>query len=392
MSIAGEALFDHFSSSKISHLRFIAQNALFASSAIGLAVGGVWIWAPFVIATILINIVDAVCGPDKREDRSPPTAMHSAMLLLSAVLLALNATFFAYHFASGDPLGLVRLLRWFGVDFDAARNATSGFDLFAALIAQGFVYSVAMSTCHELLHRIESPFKMTLSRWISTLVLNPWFLIHHTGLHHRYVGLPRDVDTPRRGMSLYSFVARAWPANTAFAAQFERERLAKRGISFWSVKNRFLTGWGICAAVAGYFFLIGGCRALLAYLVSGALGRLLLNLSGYIQHYGVIRVEGEPIDARLSWDVYCVGTNALLNDIGRHADHHDHPLRPSVALCVSPGAPELHCGYLTLIGMTLIPPLFDRFMKPRLDDWDRNYATDAELAYMRANGIPCAER
>jgi len=232
---------------------------------------------------------------------------------------------------------------------------------------------------------------MTLSRWVSALAMNPWFLIHHNGMHHRYCGLPTDVDTPRRGMSLYGFMWRAIPANTRFCSNFERERLKKRGISYWSLENRFLTGFGIFAAMFGIVFYIGGLMAVLACIVSGAIGRTLVDATGYIQHYGVIRVEGEPIDPRLSWDVYRVGTNALLNDIGRHADHHDRPLKPSVELKVSPGAPELHHGYLTLIGMTLIPPLFFWYMKPRLEEWDRHFATEADLAYMRANGIPCAE-
>ena len=82
------------------------------------------------------------------------------------------------------------------------------------------------------------------------------------------------------------------------------------------------------------------------------------------------------------------GTNALLNDIGRHADHHEHPSKRSVALNVNPGGPELHLGYLSLIGMTLIPPLFHWIMKLKLEEWDRKFATEAELAYMRANGNP----
>lgn len=392
MSFASEIRSNRGCSSKLAHLRFVVQNALFASSAIGLLIGGVWVWAPFVIATALVNIVDGTFGADRGEDLFPPTAMHSAMLPVSAVLLAFNATLFAYHFTSGDPLGLVALLNQFGVDFNAARSSTSTLDLLLAIVAQGFNYSVAMSTSHELLHCTTSPARMLSARWIAALVGNPWFAIHHVHRHHRFVGLPADVGTARRGDSVYAFLARTVPSNAKFASDYERDRCAKRGVSYWSWNNRFLNGWAILAAIAGFFALVGGLKGLLAFALSAAAGRLFQESTDFIQHYGLMRVEGEPIDARLSWDVYNYGTNALLNDIGRHADHHDRPLVPSVALKVCPGAPELHYGYMTLIGMTLIPPLFQKVIKPKLDEWDRRFATDADLAFMRANGIPCAER
>lgn len=377
---------------KLAHLRFTVQNALLASSVVGLLMGGAWVWAPFVITVVLVNIVDAVCGPDRVKDREPPLAMHRVMLLIGAFLLALNTVLFASYFTAGDPLGLVVALKSVGIDFDAARSSTSSLDLLAGVVALGFYYSVGMSSCHDLSHCVDSRFKVFVSRWISALILDPWFLIHHAAVHHRYLGLACDPATPRRGMSLYGFVARAAPSNTAFCSTFERDRLARQGRSYWTWKNRFLTGWGIVAAVVGGVFIIGGPKATAAFLASAAIGRLLLDSSAYIQHYGLLRVEGEPVDQRLSWNVYCVGTNALLNDIGRHADHHEHPSKPSVALSVNPGGPELHLGYLSLIGMTLIPPLFHWIMKPKLEEWDRKFATEAELAYMRANGIPCADR
>jgi alkane 1-monooxygenase len=391
MTIVVKPLREQFLTSNWLHLRFMAQNALFASSAVGLLVGGAWVWLPFVLANILISAIDEFSGDDRLHDASPPFRLHSANLLLGVVLLAMNVTFFAYHFTNGDPLSLVRALMFFGIDFDAARRATSPVDLVLAIVAQGFIYSVAMSSCHELLHCTGSPFRMFLSRWVSALVLDPWFLIHHIGHHHRYVGLPQDVDTPQRGMSVYAFMARAVPANTLFCSRFERERLAKRG-GYWSLENRFLTGWAILAAVAAFFFAIGGVKALAAYFVSGTIGRLLLDATGYLQHYGVVRVEGEPVHPRLSWDVYRLGTNALLNDIGRHADHHDHPLKPSVDLHVAPAAPQLPYGYLKLIGFALVPPLYFRIMQPHLDEWDRKYATDADIAFMRTNGISCIAR
>ena len=43
-------------------------------------------------------------------------------------------------------------------------------------------------------------------------------------------------------------------------------------------------------------------------------------------------------------------------------------------------------GYLTTIFLTLIPPLWNRIMVPKVLDWDRRYATAEELELaMEAN-------
>jgi hypothetical protein len=41
---------------------------------------------------------------------------------------------------------------------------------------------------------------------------------------------------------------------------------------------------------------------------------------------------------------------------------------------------------MTMFALSLLPPLYFRVMQPHLDNWDRNYATDAELRYLRAHG------
>ncbi|MCI4678376.1 fatty acid desaturase [Rhodoblastus acidophilus] len=370
----------------------MTQNALFLASLIGLIAGGVWVWAPFVATNVLINVVDDFGGADRTLDEAPPVAMHARNLYLTVVLLVLNATFFAYHFGSGDPLGLAALLHHVGIDLEASRKSTSSLDLILALFAQGFNYSVAISSAHELMHCADSRIKMALSNWIGALVLNPWFMTHHVARHHRYVGLPCDVGTARRGMSVYGYIARSVPGNYAFAARYEKERMARRGLPQWSLQNRFVSGWIILIAIAGFFLFIGGPLGLLAFVASGVVGRVMVESIDYVQHYGLLRVEDEPVTPRLSWDVYRPGTNAILNNLGRHADHHEHPARPSVELHVNADAPELPIGYLKLVTITLVPPLFFKIMQPRLDAWDRDYATGADIAFMKANGIRCFER
>jgi alkane 1-monooxygenase len=141
----------------------------------------------------------------------------------------------------------------------------------------------------------------------------------------------------------------------------------------------------------GVFIVIGGPLGGLVFLAAGGFSRLLLESTAYVEHYGLFRLEGERIDNRLSWDVYTFFSNAILYNVARHTDHHLYPLRHCADLKIDPGAPRLNHGYIALVLISLVPPLYWRIMQPHLDDWDREFATPAELAYMRDHNIPHAE-
>jgi hypothetical protein len=378
--------------SSLGQLRFTAQNFLFIASAIGLMKGGAWVWAPYLALLASALVADEWGGEDRNDNQPPPTELQNAMLMLNGPLLALNAVLFAYLFASGDPLRLAAALKPLGIDLDAARDATGGANLVAAILVQSFNWALGLVAAHELLHRIDSPRDVALSRWIGTLGGDPWFAIHHPAIHHRYLGLPSDPGTPKRGESIYHFYPSVYLGNIRAGIRFEHERLRRRGASLWSLENRVLTGWLILAAVAAFFFVIAGWKGVLVYALGAALGRFFLACTDYVQHYGMVRVEGEPLDARLSWDVYHIGTNSVLYSIGRHSDHHIYPRRACGDLQTRSDAPTHDHGYLVMIALSLVPPLFEKVMQPKLDKWDRTFATEDDLAYMRANNIPCVRQ
>jgi alkane 1-monooxygenase len=45
-------------------------------------------------------------------------------------------------------------------------------------------------------------------------------------------------------------------------------------------------------------------------------------------------------------------------------------------------------GYLTTIGIAMIPPLWHRLMAPKLAAWDREHATPDELRLLAAGHDP----
>ena len=58
-------------------------------------------------------------------------------------------------------------------------------------------------------------------------------------------------------------------------------------------------------------------------LVVWVISNFELEALNYMEHYGLIRVKGEPIEYRHSWDNDNVFTSWAFIEIGRQADHHD---------------------------------------------------------------------
>ena len=57
-----------------------------------------------------------------------------------------------------------------------------------------------------------------------------------------------------------------------------------------------------------------------------------------------------------------------------------------------PAAPTLPVGYLTMMPIAMVPPLFKRVMTPALNEWDRRYASPAERELARAASLKSGMR
>lgn len=375
----------------ISHLRFGLQNAFQLVMLAGLLLGGHWIWIAFLVVAATINIGNALLPLDFEEPENPPRTLHDFFLRAGLPLMLANGLLLVHYFTAGDPLHLVAGLNYLGVDFESARAATSAFDKAIALVAVSLLWVLGQSNGHELSHRIRSPLDLVFSKWTTALALDPAHGLHHPFSHHRLVGLPSDAGTARRGESLYAFTLRSFVAINGYAASAEAARLQRRGGHWLSAHNRFVTAWAISLFYLVGAFVIGGLPSALAFLATACLAHLMFEGITYVQHYGLFRLESERIDERISWDVYGAISSAATYNVNRHSDHHLHPMRHCAELKVSPGSPNLPFAYSALTTMAMIPPLYRRVMQPYLDNWDRHFATPAELAFMRANNIPHAE-
>jgi alkane 1-monooxygenase len=103
-----------------------------------------------------------------------------------------------------------------------------------------------------------------------------------------------------------------------------------------------------------------------------------LEALNYLEHYGLIRENGAPIDYRHSWDNSTMFTSWFFIEIGRQADHHDRGETHFWELD-EVGAPNCGNGYFTLFALALFPPLFHKYMEKQLAKWDAEEASEGEL-------------
>ena len=371
---------------QLSALRFGITNLLLALNIVLLLIGGIGLTAGYIVALLLMTVIDELFG-DINEDVVPaPARLLDAMLVLTLPLIALNSILFACYFSSAEHTWIGGLLSSIGIDFDAARRSSTTLDIIGAASAVGVIYGWGMNVAHELVHRTTDRFFSACGRWLSAFSIESAFNLQHMTGHHINVGIYEDSGTSRRGESVYAFVLRASIGNNLFAFRSERDRLQRRALPFWSLRNQFLTGQAMSLAIAAVFYACGGWLAVGAFLLVGLLGRFYLEAAAYVEHYGLVRVPGTRFEARHSWNSYRSLSNGMLYNVERHSHHHLFAGKPFYRLTPDEGAPVLPHGYMTMFAFSLIPPLFDRIMRPSLANWDLNYATEAERRYVVEKG------
>jgi alkane 1-monooxygenase len=179
-----------------------------------------------------------------------------------------------------------------------------------------------------------------------------------------------------------------------FNFKTEQRRLKRMGKSFLSPANRWIRGYLLSVPTLVLFgyggYLGGGHDGMMLGLGSIGLMWIIstfeLEALNYMEHYGLIRVKGQPIEFRHSWDNDNVFTSYAFIEIGRQADHHDRgethfwELTSVGTQSSQHGAPNAMIGYYTEFVIALIPPLWHAIYKRKLAVWDRDFANAEERA------------
>jgi alkane 1-monooxygenase len=144
----------------------------------------------------------------------------------------------------------------------------------------------------------------------------------------------------------------------------------------WRANGRSLRGLRLSTAVtvatAAVLRSTGGPTALLMYLAA-AFGVVLgVQVINYIQHWGLgDDRQGTRAREGLGWEDDCRFQAWCTLGISLHQAHHDQSHRPYYLVQLQPDSPRLPAGYIVLMLLALVPPLWRRLMLPALEHWER---------------------
>lgn len=243
-------------------------------------------------------------------------------------------------------------------------------DYVGLTLSVGAINGIAINTGHELSHK-----HGRADRIASMLALAPTaythFAVEHPFGHHKRVATPEDPASSRMGESFWKFLPRTVIGGFKSAVKIEKERLARKGKSFWSKENELLQGWAISAGVLGAAAVVGGRRSIPFLAGQAAYGASLLEVINYIEHYGLMRQKDangkyERTKPEHSWNSNQVVTNLVLYQLQRHSDHHANPTRSFQALRHFEDAPQLPGGYASMLIPAYIPSWWYKIMDERV--------------------------
>lgn len=234
---------------------------------------------------------------------------------------------------------------------------------------------------HELVHRHSKKFDCEVGNWALATAWNPAFAIEHVYGHHKNIGIA-DVDpvTAQFGENPITFAVKAFLKEHVHAWGIESRQLNRRKQNILSFHNRILNGYLrtiIMFALISYLF---SWQAMMIYICLGIVANYIFQLTNFIEHYGLVRIKGRPVQYHHSWNSNNRMTSYLTYNLTRHSDHHVHAHKEFWELnpCDNSGV-VLPSGYLTYILLFTFLPLYAKSkMAPRLKNWHQNYASKDE--------------
>ena len=314
-------------------------------------------WMTFAYVYGLVPVLDLVVGKDRNNPED--NALHALsedrfyrfLTYLCVPLVALSVGLGAWGLAAFDVLGPLGQIGW--------------------IVSHGLIGgALGINAAHELVHK-NTRLERSLGDALLAMVCYSGFRIEHLRGHHVHVSTPEDRSSARYGQSLFHFLPRAVVGNVRAAWRLERERLARRGASVFSLKNELIVGYACSAAIAIGLTIAFGAAGLIFFVGQSLVAILTLETVNYLEHYGLERERldtgrYERTDHRHSWNSNYLLTNMLLFQLQRHADHHEFPARRYQVLRHIDDSPQLPAGYATMMLLAWCPPVWRRVMDPRV--------------------------
>lgn len=308
-----------------------------------------------IVLHVIIPVIDTIVG----KDNNNPSVEDIKILEQDPYYLRLVKTFIPMQYIAN------LYACWL-----TSRDTTSLIDQVFLGISMGAINGIAINTAHELCHK-SSRFDQLMSH----LALVPsgynHFRIEHPYGHHKRAATPEDPASSQMGETFYEFLPRTVIGSFKSAIGIEKQRLKRKGLTFWSKENELLQGWAMSASFHATMLKIFGKKILPYQMAQSFYSIGLFEIINYIEHYGLLRQKDaggkyERTMPEHSWNNNNIVTNLFLYQLQRHSDHHAYPTRPFQALRHFDEAPELPSGYASMLLPALIPPLWFKMMDKRV--------------------------
>ena len=335
----------------------------------------------FVCFSLFIILGDILFKKDTIEGNYKyPLLLNLPMYINFPLLLFL--VFMTVFVLGNDPS--LFLVNWFNINFNVdildIKNSMHTIDgVFLVALTSLLIGIMGTVPGHELVHRKTSRIDMFMGNWLLAISWDCAFAVEHVYGHHKNVGLQSDPATAKRGENIYAFILRAIVKEQISAWQIENTRLRMNGNPIFSFKNRMLIGYLRSLFISISAYMISGFSGMLIFLLCAFIAKSLLEVINYTEHYGLVRVEGQPIKPHHSWNTNSVISSIYLYNVTRHSSHHEKSHLKYWELKPYVNAPTMPQGYLSMLYMAIfLPALFHKIMVGKLIDWDNNYASEEE--------------
>jgi alkane 1-monooxygenase len=335
----------------------------------GFYLGGAGNYMAVVFVFFFIPLADMLIGkdPENMDDSQARVLSEKFYYRLITYIWAIFQFGFLFWGAWVVATNQLTTLEW------------SGFLLSFALVTGGIGITVA----HELGHK-KTKIERFYARLILMTVCYMHFYIEHNKGHHVYVATPRDPATSRKNEHFYAFWLRSVFGSYRSAWKLERNRLERKNKAFWSFENEMI--WYTLLPVVFCLLLTGIASVLqqelvwqvpVFFFVQSFLAFSLLEIVNYIEHYGIVRKEISPgkyerVTPMHSWNSNHRLSNFFLFQLQRHSDHHANAIKRYQVLKHYDESPQLPSGYPAMILMASMPPLWFKWMNPKLKEWEEN--------------------
>ena len=231
---------------------------------------------------------------------------------------------------------------------------------------------IGINAAHELGHRLTQT-EQNMSKLLLLTSLYMHFFIEHNRGHHKYVSTDRDAASSKYGEWLYVFWVRSIIGCYFSAWKLEKERLEILKKTTFSFHNEMLRFQIIQIAFVLVIYFVFGLMPMIYFLISAAMGILLLETVNYIEHYGLRRkMKNNNYERTMpihSWNSnHPIGRLVLL-ELSRHSDHHFIASRKYQVLRHHDNSPQMPTGYPGMMILSFLPPLWFALMHKKIRDY-----------------------